>query len=92
MERYLILVVNIGEVRRAQLAKSTLLTSSLVPLGCFRFFKACSDAKERVGCGKKREATAPTDLIPGKSVALVPEFAVEDLPSGEQQPRFLHLQ
>ena len=31
-------VVNIGEVRRAQLAKSTLLTSSLVPLGSFQIF------------------------------------------------------
>ena len=28
-------VVNFGEVRRAQLAKSILLTSSLVPLGSF---------------------------------------------------------
>ena len=49
-------VVNFGEVRRAQLAKSTLLTSSLVPLGTFT---VCSDAKERVGCGKQREATEP---------------------------------
>ena len=48
--------MNFGEVRRAQLAKSTLLTSSLVPL---ESFKICSDAKERVGCGKQREATAP---------------------------------
>ena len=48
--------MNFGEVRRAQLAKSTLLTSSFVPLGSF---KVCSDAKERVGCGKQREATAP---------------------------------
>ena len=31
-------VVNFGEVRRAQLAKSTLLTSSLVPLGSFQIF------------------------------------------------------
>ena len=31
----LTLVENFGEVRRAQLAKSTLLTSSLVPLGNF---------------------------------------------------------
>ena len=44
------------EVRRAQLAKSTLLTSSLVHLGSF---KVCSDGKEKVGCGKQREATAP---------------------------------
>ena len=38
----------------AQLAKSTLLISTLVPLGSF---KVCSDAKEIVECGKKREAT-----------------------------------
>ena len=31
-------VANFGEVRRAQLAKSTLLTSSLVPLGSFQIF------------------------------------------------------
>ena len=35
---YLTPVVNFGEVRRAQLAKSTLLTSSLVPLGSFQIF------------------------------------------------------
>ena len=60
MERYLTPVVNFGEVQRAQLAKSTLLTSSLVPWDLFRSFKVCSDAKERVGCGKQREAKAPT--------------------------------
>ena len=31
-------VMNFAEVRRAQLAKSTLLTSSLVPLGSFQIF------------------------------------------------------
>ena len=30
--------------------------------------------------------------IPGKTAALVPEFAVEGLPSAELQPRFLRLQ
>ena len=45
-------VVNFGEVRRAQLAKSTLLTSTLVTLG---YFKVRSDAKERVGCRKQQE-------------------------------------
>ena len=30
------IVVNFGEVRRAQLAKFTLLTSTLVPLGSFQ--------------------------------------------------------
>ena len=72
MELVLTPVVNFGEVRRAQLAKSTLLTSTLVPLGSFQI---CSDAKERVGCGKHL-------FIPSKTATLVPEFAVEDLPLG----------
>ena len=41
-------MLNFGEVRRAQLAKATLLTSTLMPLGTFRSFKFCSDTKERV--------------------------------------------
>ena len=45
-----------GEVRRAQLAKSTLLTSTLVPLGSF---KVCSDAKKKVGCGKQPHLFSP---------------------------------
>ena len=47
---YLTPVVNFGEVRSVQLAKSTLLTSS---------FQVSSDTKERVGCRKQQEATAP---------------------------------
>ena len=35
---YLTPVVNFGEVRRAQLAKSTLFTFTLVPLGSFQIF------------------------------------------------------
>ena len=56
---YLLPVVNFDEVRRAQLAKSTLLTYTLLPLGSFKSFTVCSDAKERVGCGKQWEAIAP---------------------------------
>ena len=52
-------VENYGEVRRAQLTKSTILTSTMVPLGLFRSFNVYSDAKERVECGKKRETTTP---------------------------------
>ena len=52
-------MVNFGEVQRDQLAKSTLLASTLRPLGSFQIFKVCSDAKERVGCRKQWEATAP---------------------------------
>ena len=33
-----------------------------------------------------------TYSIPSKTAALVPEFAVEDLPSEKLQPRFLRLQ
>ena len=33
-----------------------------------------------------------TYLLRSKTAALVPEFPVEDLPSAELQPRFLHLQ
>ena len=36
---YLTPVVNFGDVWRAQLAKSTLLTSTIVPLGYFQIFK-----------------------------------------------------
>ena len=56
-------VVNFGVVRKAQLAKSTLLASTLVPLGSFQIFKVCSDAKERVGCERQREATAPIQSL-----------------------------
>ena len=66
--------MNFGEQWRAQLAKSTLLTSTLGPLGSF---KICSDAKETVGCGKQQHL-----FIPSKTTILVPEFALEDLPLG----------
>ena len=54
-----------GEVRRARLAKSNLLTSTLhwCPWDLLRSFKVCSDAKERVGCGKQREATTPIQSL-----------------------------
>ena len=38
MELILTTVVNFGEIRKPQLAKSTLLTSKLVPLGSFQIF------------------------------------------------------
>ena len=53
---YLTPVVNFGEVQRAQLAKYTLLTSTMGPLGSFKVY---SDAKESVECRKQRENTAP---------------------------------
>ena len=44
-----------------------------------------------MGCEKQWEATAPIQSH-CKTAALVPEFVLEDLPSTELQPRFLHLQ
>ena len=80
-------MVNFSEVRRTQLAKSTLLTSTLVPLGSF---KVCSDAKE--SGVRKTTGSNRTYTIPGKTAALVPEFAVEDQSTAELQPKFLRLQ
>ena len=59
-------------------ANSTLLTSTLVPLGSFQMQKATESYR--------------TYSIPGKIAVLVPKFAVKDLPSAELQPRFLRLQ
>ena len=63
MELILTPLVNFGEVRKAQLAKSTLLTSAFVP-NLFRSFKVFSDANQRVGCGKQRGELAHL-FIPG---------------------------
>ena len=71
-------VMNFGEVRRAQLAKSTLVTSTLVHLGSFQMLK-------RVW-GVESNRKLLHLFIPGKTAALVPEFVVEDLPSAELQP------
>ena len=83
--------MNFSEVHRAQLAKSTLLISMLVPLGSFRSFKVCSNTKERVGCGKQWEAIAPIQSLV-KLQPLFLRFAMEDLHLAELQPRLLHLQ
>ena len=73
---YLTPVVNFGEVRRAQLAKSTHVTS----WDLFRSFKICSDAKWEWGADSNGKLSKL--LIPSKTTTLVPEFAVEDLPLG----------
>ena len=41
--------------------------------------------------GAESNGKVPHLFIPGKAEVLVPESAVEDLPSGELQPRFLCL-
>ena len=54
---------------------------SWCPWDLFRSFKVCSGAKEREW-GAKSDEKLPHLYIPGKTAALVPEFAVEDLPLG----------
>ena len=70
--------MNFGEVRRAQLDKSNPLTFSWCPWDLFRYFKICSDAKERLGA--ESNGKLPHLFIPSKTATFVPEFAVEDLP------------
>ena len=87
---YLTPVVNFGEVRRAQLAKSTLLTSTLqrwCPWDLFRSFKMLKRE-----WGEKSNGKLPRLFIPRKTAILVPEFAVEDLPSSKLQPLSLSFQ
>ena len=69
-------MVNFGEVRRAQLAKST---STTCPLDLFRTFKVCSYARE---WSAESNEKLPHLFIPSKTTTLVPEFAVADLPFG----------
>ena len=85
MELILTRLVNFGEVRRAQSAKSTLLTSKQVSWDLFRCFKVCSDPKREWGA--ESNGKLPHLFIPNKTATLVPEFAVEDLPLG----RTVHL-
>ena len=51
-----------------------------------------SDLLRFVQMLKREWGAGSTYLIPGKTAALVPEFAMEDLPSAELLPWFLRLQ
>ena len=42
--------------------------------------------------GEENSGKLPDLSVPGKTTALVPEYALEDLPSAELQTRFLRLQ
>ena len=76
-------LVKFGEVRRAQIAKSTLLTSTKVSLGSFHsdLLRSVQMLKRGV-CGAESNGKLPHLFIPSKTATLVPEFAVEDLPLG----------
>ena len=68
-------MVNFGEVRRVQLAKSTLLTSTLVPWDLLR-----SSPMIRREWGAESNRKLPHLFILSEIAILVPEFAVEDMP------------
>ena len=74
-------MVNFGEIRRAQLAKSTLLTFCVSPAGIFsdllRFVQMVK--KE---WGAERNGKLPHLFILSKIASFVAEFAVEDLALG----------
>ena len=73
----LMCVVNFGEVRRAQLAKSTLLTSTLGPLDLWDLFRSVQMAKREWVA--KSNGKQPHLFHPSKTATFVPEFALEDL-------------
>ena len=71
-------MVNFGEVWRAQLAKSTLLTSSLVAPGIFSdLFRFVQMLKREWGA--ESNGKLPYLFIPSKTATWNPDFAVEDL-------------
>ena len=84
-------VVNFSDVRRAQLAKSTLITSTVMPLGSFQIFLGLFDSKQRVECGMQREASVPIQSLVKLQPWFLPEFVVENLSSAHLQPGFLRL-
>ena len=74
-----------SEVRRAQLAKSTLPYLYPGASGIFSDLLRSVQMLKREW-GAERNGKLPHLFIPDKKSALVPEFAVEDLPSAELQP------
>ena len=83
-----------GEFRWSPEGPVSQIHSPHLRVGAPGFFSdllgVCSDAKERVGCGN--QGKLPHLFIPGKTAALVLEFALEDLPSADMQLWFSCLQ
>ena len=78
MEQIFNPVVNFGEVRRAQLTKSTLLTSTLVPETFTDLLRSVQMLMREWGA--ESNGKLPYLSIPSKTAAWFPEFVVEDLP------------
>ena len=80
-------MANFGEVRRAQLAYPLSSSPGCVP-GIYLDVLRSVQMLKREWCAQRYR----TYSIPGKTAALVPEFAVEDLASAELRHWFLRLQ
>ena len=73
-------MVNFGVVRRAELAKSTLFTSTVVPRDLFIFLMSVHMLMRE--CDAESSEKLPHLFIRSKTATFVPEFAVEGLPLG----------
>ena len=86
-----------GVVRRAQLAKSTFLTSTLVPLGSFQIPEGLFTCEREIGVRRATESYCTYSSLVKlqlwflrlqwktclvRTAALVPEFVVSDQPLG----------
>ena len=72
-------MVNFAEDQRAQLAKSTLLTSTVVPLDLFRSTVLRYFQMLKREWGAESNVKLPHLFIHSKTETLVPEFGLEEL-------------
>ena len=82
-----------GEFRRSPEGPVSQIHSPLLHVGAHGIFSdLLRHVQMRKESGMRKETGSQrTYSIPGKTAALVPEFAEEDLPSSELQPRYLRL-
>ena len=82
-------MVKFGEVQRAQLAKSTPHLHAGAPWISSDLLRSVQMLKREWGA--ESNGKLPHLFIPSKTATLVPEFAVEDLPSGRTVALVLEL-
>ena len=88
---YLTPVVNFCEVPEDPVNQIHSPHSHFGAAGIFSYLLRSVQILKREWGAESNESNR-TYSIPGKSAALVPEFAVKDLPSAELHPRFLRFQ
>ena len=83
-------MVNFDEVGNVQLAKFSLLTSTLVPGMFSDLLRSVKMLKTQWGAESNGKLLHL--FIAGKTATFVPVFVMEDLPSAELQSMFLRIQ